>query len=105
MNHLRATRGVVEEGESLPLLRIKLTCTCFLCSVPHADGDSRQRVSLLFIESGMNQIHQLAIQYFDYKSSFKPPSHFCTYVFLPPLNERIPLPPLRGLGRLLVATP
>jgi len=37
---------VARQGESLPLLRIKLTCTCFLCSVPHADGDSRQRVSL-----------------------------------------------------------
>jgi len=33
-------------GEGLPLLRIKLTCICFLCSVLHADGDSRQRVSL-----------------------------------------------------------
>ena len=29
------------------MLRIKLTCTCFLCSVLHADGDSRQRVSLV----------------------------------------------------------
>ena len=28
-------------------MRIKLTCTCFLFSVPHADGDSRQRVSLV----------------------------------------------------------
>ena len=34
---------MARQGESLPLLRITLTC---LCSVPHADGDSWQRVSL-----------------------------------------------------------
>jgi len=35
------------EIENSPLLRIKLTYTCFLCSVLHDDGDSRQRVSLV----------------------------------------------------------
>ena len=46
----RAIRRIGTTGEWLPLLRIKLTCTCFLCSVPHADGDSRQRVSLSFLQ-------------------------------------------------------
>ena len=81
----RTIRGVARQGESLPLLRIKLTCTCFLCSVPHADGDSRQRASLSLVAVTVSKVSLGA------KKSKKgeTPSFFSFFGAVPNINVAI----------------